>query len=187
MTPADIVVTDLVGKIVEGTLRPSSDLPTHLELYKAFPTIGGVVHTHSAAATAWAQAGRSIPCFGTTHADYFHGDVPITASLSHAAIAGDYERETGLAIARAFVDLDPAAMPAVLVVGHGPFTWGVNASEAAYHAAILEYVAKMATTTLAINSAAEPIDPALLDRHFLRKHGPTAYYGQPARAHASAQ
>jgi L-ribulose-5-phosphate 4-epimerase len=187
MTPADIVVTDLVGKVVEGTLRPSSDLPTHLELYKAFPAIGGVVHTHSAAATAWAQAGRAIPCFGTTHADYFHGDVPVTAPLSHAAIAGDYERETGLAIARAFAGLDPSAMPAVLVVGHGPFTWGIDAAEAAYHAAILEYVARMATMTLGIDAATESIDRALLDRHFLRKHGPKAYYGQPAGAHASAK
>lgn len=184
MTPADIVVTDLVGKVVEGTLRPSSDLPTHLELYRAFPAIGGVVHTHSPAATAWAQAGRPIPCFGTTHADYFHGEVPVTEPLSHAAIAGEYERETGRAIVSAFEHLDPIAVPAVLVVGHGPFAWGASATEAAHHAAILEYVARMATMTLEIDPATKPIDEALLDRHFLRKHGPTAYYGQVTRLHA---
>ncbi|MGA7908254.1 MAG: L-ribulose-5-phosphate 4-epimerase AraD [Candidatus Sulfotelmatobacter sp.] len=174
----DIVVSDLNGKIVDGTLRPSSDLPTHLELYKHFPNIGGVAHTHSEFATAWAQAATPIPCFGTTHADYFHGPVPVTAHLSDDDISSDYEQATGVAICRAFSALDPDAVPAVLVAGHAPFCWGRDAAEAAHHAVILEYVAKMACHTLAINSEASSLPRRLHDKHFLRKHGTTAYYGQ---------
>src|SRR5579864_7664414 len=143
LTADDIVVSDLAGKIVEGTLRPSSDLPTHLELYRRFANIGGVAHTHSEFATAWAQAEKPIPCFGTTHADYFHGPVPVTPRLTHKEIAGDYELETGAAICRTFAKLDPDAIPAVLVAGHAPFCWGSNAAAAAHTAVILEYVAKM--------------------------------------------
>jgi L-ribulose-5-phosphate 4-epimerase len=178
MTPADMVITDLTGKIVEGTLRPSSDLPTHLELYKHFAKIGGVAHTHSEYATAWAQAEREIPCFGTTHADSFHGPVPVTARLSEAQIAGEYELETGLAIVRRFAALDPISIPAALVAGHGPFIWGASASEAAHNSAILEYVARMASHTLALNPETQPLARALHDKHFLRKHGSHAYYGQ---------
>jgi len=186
LTPATIVVTDLDGRVIESNLRPSSDLPTHLEIYKHFPDVGGVAHTHSSAATAWAQAGRPIPCFGTTHADYFHGPVPVTARLSRDGIAGEYERETGLAIARAFTGLDPAAIPAVLVMGHAPFTWGKDAADAVHHAEVLEYVAAMATATVTINPDAAPLDRALHDRHFLRKHGPNAYYGQGAAPRKSS-
>ena len=180
LTPEQIVVTDLDGTIVEGKLRPSSDLPTHLKLYKHFPNIGGVAHTHSEWATAWAQAGRPIPCFGTTHADYFRGPVPVTQSLTADEIAGDYEGATGLAICRTFAQRDPDAIPAVLVAGHGPFCWGPNAAAAVHHAVILEYVARMACGTLAINPEARPIARELHDKHFLRKHGPMAYYGQVA-------
>ena len=178
LTPEQIVITDLSGRVVESNLRPSSDLPTHLEIYKNFPNAGGVAHTHSAAASAWAQAGKPIPCFGTTHADYFHGSIPVTPTLTEAEIEGDYERETGLAIVRAFAKIDPDAIPAVLVNGHAPFTWGADAAEAAHHAEILEYVAAMATDTLAINPDARPLARELHDKHFLRKHGPKAYYGQ---------
>jgi L-ribulose-5-phosphate 4-epimerase len=178
LAPEDIVVTDLNGKIVDGTLRPSSDLPTHLELYKHFPNIGGVAHTHSEFATAWAQAGTPIPCFGTTHADYFHGPIPVTLHLSSDEIAGDYEQTTGLAICRAFAALDPDAIPAVLVAGHAPFCWGRDAAEAAHHAVILEYVAKMACHTLDINAEASSLPRELHDKHFFRKHGGNAYYGQ---------
>jgi L-ribulose-5-phosphate 4-epimerase len=178
MTPADIVITDLAGKIVEGTLRPSSDLATHLELYKHFANIGGVAHTHSEYATAWAQAEREIPCFGTTHADSFHGPVPVTGRLSEEQIAGDYEMETGLAICRRFAEIDPDTIPAALVAGHGPFSWGASATEAAHNSAILEYVARMASHTLAINGETGPLGRALHDKHFLRKHGSHAYYGQ---------
>lgn len=178
LTAEQMVVTDLEGKIVEGRLRPSSDLPTHLELYRHFEKAGGVAHTHSEYATAWAQASTEIPCFGTTHADYFQGPVPVTQPLSAEAIAGDYERETGVAIWRRFEDLDPEAIPAALVAGHGPFCWGANAAEAAHNSAILEYVARMACHTLAINPESRPLMRVLLDRHFLRKHGGKAYYGQ---------
>jgi L-ribulose-5-phosphate 4-epimerase len=178
LTPAQIVISDLGGKIVDGTLRPSSDLATHLELYKHFPNIGGVAHTHSEFATAWAQAEQPIPCFGTTHADYFHGPVPVTERLSAAAIAGDYEQETGLAICRRFADLDPDAIPAVLVAGHAPFCWGPSVGEAAHNAVILEYVARMACHTLAVHAETRPLARELHDRHFLRKHGRNAYYGQ---------
>ena len=182
LTPAQIVISDLTGKIVDGSLRPSSDLATHLELYKHFPNIGGVAHTHSEFATAWAQAEQPIPCFGTTHADYFHGPVPVTERLSASAIAGDYEQETGAAICRRFAGLDPDAIPAVLVAGHAPFCWGPSAAEAAHNAVILEYVARMACHTLSIHAETRPLARELHDKHFLRKHGRNAYYGQPKEA-----
>ncbi len=178
LTPEKIVLTDLEGQVVEGGLRPSSDLDTHLVLYRVFPGIGGVAHTHSRYATAWAQAGREIPCFGTTHADYFHGAIPATGPLTDAEIAGEYETNTGFAIARRFETLDASAIPAVLVSGHGPFTWGRSAADAARNSVLLEEVAAIAWRTLALNPNAAPLSRALLDRHFLRKHGPGAYYGQ---------
>jgi L-ribulose-5-phosphate 4-epimerase len=182
LTPEQIVISDLAGKIVDGNLRPSSDLATHLELYKHFHDIGGVAHTHSEFATAWAQAETPIPCFGTTHADSFHGPIPVTDRLTATEIAGDYELETGKAICRTFMNPsmnhDPNAIPAVLVAGHAPFCWGVNAAEAAHHAVILEYVARMAYHTLSINAASRPLARELHDKHFLRKHGHNAYYGQ---------
>jgi len=178
MTPADLVVTDLAGKIVEGELRPSSDLPTHLALYHAFPAIGGVAHTHSEYATAWAQARRPIPCFGTTHADYFHGPVPVTESMGEPEITSDYELNTGHAIVRAFEKIDYAAIPAVLVANHGPFCWGEDAGAAAHNAASLEAIARMAYFTVCINEGADPLGRTLHDKHYLRKHGSDAYYGQ---------
>ncbi len=181
LTPSTLVVTDLAGRPVEGTLRPSSDLPTHLELYRAFPAIGGVAHTHSRFATAWAQAGREIPCLGTTHADYFPGPVPITRSMTPTEIRGAYETNTGRVIARRFARLDHAATTAVLVHGHGPFAWGASAGDAARTAFVLEELAQLAWLTAAIGPEAGPIGAALRDRHFRRKHGPGAYYGQPAR------
>ena len=178
MTPGDIVVVDLEGRIVEGSLRPSSDLATHLILYRAFPGVGGIVHTHSRNATVWAQASREIPCFGTTHADYFHGPIPVTAHLVASEIEGEYEANTGHAILRRFDGIDPLHMPAVLVAGHAPFTWGESAAEAAYHAVLLEEVALTALQTLAVNPASAPISQTLLDKHFFRKHGRGSYYGQ---------
>ncbi|MCC7157044.1 MAG: L-ribulose-5-phosphate 4-epimerase [Bryobacterales bacterium] len=178
MTAADMVVVDLDGRAVEGDLRPSSDLATHLVLYKAFPAIGGVVHTHSRQATSWAQARREIPCFGTTHADYFYGPVPVTPPLTRDEIESDYEVNTGHVIVRRFRDLDPLAVPAVLVGNHAPFCWGKTVAEAAYMAVVLEEVAAMATQTLIANPNAEPVAQALLDKHYFRKHGATAYYGQ---------
>jgi L-ribulose-5-phosphate 4-epimerase len=163
---------------VETKLRPSSDLATHLELYKHFPNIGGVAHTHSEFATAWAQAETPIPCFGTTHADYFHGPVPVTAFLTPQEIAADYELETGKAICRTFAKLDPDSIPAILVAGHAPFCWGPTTADAAHNAVILEYVARMASHTLLINAESRPLARALHDKHFLRKHGRNAYYGQ---------
>lgn len=179
MKPGDLVVTDLKGKIVEGKLRPSSDLPTHLVLYKDFPGIGGVSHTHSEYATAWAQARRPIPCFGTTHADTFHGPVPVTADLKDEEITEDYEANTGHAIVRAFRDMDYAAIPGVLVANHAPFAWGTDPMASAHNAAVLEFVARMAYFTLGINAEAGAIGRSLHDKHFLRKHGKDAYYGQP--------
>jgi L-ribulose-5-phosphate 4-epimerase len=176
----DIVITDLNGKRIEGALRPSSDLDTHLELYLGFSSIGGVVHTHSEFATAWAQAMQPIPCFGTTHADYFFGEVPVTAPLQSDEIAVDYEKNTGAAILRRFAELDPESAPAVLVAGHGPFTWGASAADAAHHAVILESIARMAYYTGNLSASASPISNELLSKHFLRKHGNTAYYGQGA-------
>jgi L-ribulose-5-phosphate 4-epimerase len=178
LTPAHMVVSDLEGTIVEGKLRPSSDLATHLELYRRFPNIGGVAHTHSEFATSWAQAETPIPCFGTTHADYFHGPVPVTEPLTAAQIAGDYELETGKAICRTFQKLDPDSVPAVLVAGHAPFCWGPSAAAAVHNAVIVEYVAKMACHTLLINAESRPLARELHDKHFLRKHGKNAYYGQ---------
>jgi L-ribulose-5-phosphate 4-epimerase len=165
--------------VVEGKLRPSSDLPTHLVLYKAFPAIGGISHTHSEYATAWAQARRPIPCFGTTHADYFHGPVPVTEELKHADISSDYEENTGHGIVRTFVGLDSSAVPAVLVANHGAFTWGPDVATSAHNAVILESIARMAYFTLRINPQADDIGRSLHDKHFLRKHGKDAYYGQP--------
>jgi L-ribulose-5-phosphate 4-epimerase len=185
MRPSDLVVVDLDGRLVEGDLRPSSDLPTHLVLYRAFPRIGGVVHTHSRCATAWAQAARELPCFGTTHADYFHGSVPVTKPMRAGEIRSDYEANTGRAILRRFARLDPMEMPAVLVSGHGPFTWGRTATEAASNAVILEEVARVALHTLLIRPEARAISSTLLDKHFYRKHGPGASYGQ-AKKRASS-
>ena len=178
MREEDLVVTDLDGRIVEGELRPSSDLPTHLVLYNAFSSIGGVVHTHSHYATVWAQAGREIPCMGTTHADYFRGPVPITDILEEGEITSEYEANTGHAIVRRFRDLDPDEMPATLVAGHASFCWGPTVSDAVHTAELLETVAHMAYDTASINPSASPISNHLLDKHFLRKHGAQAYYGQ---------
>jgi L-ribulose-5-phosphate 4-epimerase len=181
MKPEDLVVVDLDGKIVEGNLRPSSDLPTHLVLYKSFASIGGVAHTHSRSATSWAQAQRAIPCFGTTHADYFHGAVPVTRPLSSREIREDYELNTGLAIVRAIGRQEPLHVPGVLVAGHAPFCWGKTAADAAQNAVLVEEIATMALQTLAANSKARPISKVLHEKHFFRKHGPGAYYGQKQR------
>ena len=178
LKPEDLVVVDLQGKMIEGSLRPSSDLPTHLILYRAFARIGGIAHTHSAAATAWSQAQKEIPCFGTTHADYFRGPVPVTKPLTSAQIRSDYEANTGHAIVRRFKNLDPLHFPAVLVAGHAPFCWGKSASEAAHIAVVLEEIARMAFQTIAANAKARPISKHLHEKHFLRKHGGKAYYGQ---------
>jgi L-ribulose-5-phosphate 4-epimerase len=181
MRREDLVVTDLAGKVVEGELRPSSDLPTHLVLYKTFPHIGGIAHSHSEFATAWAQARRPIPCFGTTHADYFHGSIPVTEPMSAVEIESEYEKNTGDVIVRAFASLDPAAIPGVLVANHGPFAWGADAAAAAHNAAMLEAAAHMAWLTISIHKEAEPIGSSLHDKHFLRKHGAKAYYGQKGK------
>jgi L-ribulose-5-phosphate 4-epimerase len=178
MKPSDFVIVDLDGKPVEGTLRPSSDLPTHLVLYRAFSEIGGVVHTHSRFATAWAQARREIPCLGTTHADYFNGPVPVTCDLTKEEIEEDYETNTGHAIVRRFEAIDPLEVPAALVASHAPFCWGKTVADAAHVAVILEEVAAMAWQTIAINPDAARISETLLSRHFYRKHGGSAYYGQ---------
>jgi L-ribulose-5-phosphate 4-epimerase len=178
MKPEDLVVTDLNGNIVEGGLRPSSDLPTHLVLYQAFPGIGGVAHTHSEYATAWAQARRPIPCFGTTHADYFHGPVPVTDTMADSEIASEYEKNTGHAIVRSFTHGNYTAIPAVLVANHGPFTWGSNPKAATHNAVILEAVARTAYFTIDICHDASAIGRGLHDKHYLRKHGKDAYYGQ---------
>ncbi len=178
LRPADMVVVDLDGRIVEGKLRPSSDAPTHLELYRAFSQAGGIVHAHSLYATMFAQAGRAIPCLGTTHADYFNGPVPVTRSLTAREVAKDYEAATGRVIAERFRGLKPAEMPAVLVAGHGPFAWGATVEEAVRHALILERIARMAWGTMALTGKARMLPGYLLRRHFHRKHGPDAYYGQ---------
>jgi L-ribulose-5-phosphate 4-epimerase len=178
MTPQDLVVTDLDGRTVEGSLRPSSDLPTHLALYRSFPAIGGVVHTHSVCATAWAQGQREIPCLGTTHADYFRGPIPVTEELTAAEIENDYEWNTGQSIVRRFAGRDPLEIPAVLVAGHGPFTWGPSAAQAAHNAVILEYLARMTLFTLGVQMEAEELPAFHRDKHFFRKHGATATYGQ---------
>jgi L-ribulose-5-phosphate 4-epimerase len=180
MAPADMVVTDLDGKVISShsKLRPSSDLATHLLLYKEFPAIGGVVHTHSEFATAWAQAGREIPAYGTTHADYFYGPVPVTEALTAEEIGGDYVHNTGVAITRRFQSLDPHAVPAVLVAGHAPFCWGGTPLDAAHNAAVLETVARMAYYTATLRPSGAGVSQALLDRHYFRKHGANATYGQ---------
>jgi len=175
---SDMVVTNLEGKIVEGKLRSSSDLPTHLVLYKAFLNIGGVAHTHSEFATAWAQAGRPIPCLGTTHADTFYGSVPVTDSLAPGEIENNYEENTGHIIVRAFKKINPDSVPGVLVRSHGPFCWGATAEIAAHNASILEAVARIAYYTVGLAAAAEPISKFLHDKHYLRKHGAGRYYGQ---------
>ncbi len=178
LTADDIVVVDLAGNVVEGALRPSSDLPTHLVLYRAFPSIGGIVHAHSPKAVAWAQAGREIPPFGTTHADHFHGTVPCTRALWKGEVSANYERNTGLAIVERFRDIDAEEIPGVLVSGHGPFSWGPTPEKAVENAVALEHVAGMALDTLALNPGAVTMPQHLLDRHFSRKHGPCASYGQ---------
>ncbi len=178
LRPRDMVVADLDGAVVEGALNPSSDLPTHLVVYRSFAGVGGVAHTHSRYATAWAQAGKEIPCYGTTHADYFHGSVPITDPMKPHEIENEYELNTGAMIARRFGNLDPRELPAVLVNGHGPFCWGTNVSAAAHTAWLLEEVARIAYYTQVLNPSAVAISQALHDKHFLRKHGPAAYYGQ---------
>jgi L-ribulose-5-phosphate 4-epimerase len=182
MKPEHMVVVDLAtGKVVAGKLNPSSDTATHLELYRAFPGIGGVVHTHSLYATAWAQARQTIPSYGTTQADYWYGDVPCTRLLTPKEIKSDYELNTGRVIVETFHDLDPLQHPAVLVASHGPFTWGKDAHAAVRNAVVLEFVARLASETLRINPRTKPMQGVLLDKHFLRKHGPGAYYGQKSQ------
>jgi len=181
MKPRDLVISDMEGRIVEGDLRPSSDLPTHLAIYRAFPEVGGVAHTHSTHATAWAQAQREIPCLGTTHADYFRGPVPVTEPLEPAEIESEYEANTGHAIARRFAALDPSEMRAVLVAGHAPFCWGATPAEAAHIAVVLEEIARMAFESATLNPAVRPLPDVLRDKHFLRKQGPAAYYGQAGK------
>jgi L-ribulose-5-phosphate 4-epimerase len=184
LRPEQLVVVSLdSGEVVEGDMRPSSDTPTHLRLYRAFPEIGGVVHTHSSSATAWAQAGRSIPALGTTHADHFHGAVPVTRQMTESEVAGEYEAETGAVIVETLerLGLSAGEMPAALVASHGPFTWGRDAQEASDNATALEAVATMAIQTFALDPQAKPMPQYLLERHFRRKHGPNAYYGQGRR------
>jgi L-ribulose-5-phosphate 4-epimerase len=180
LTAADLVVTDLDGNLVEGHLRASSDLETHAVLYREFPEIGGVVHTHSEFATAWAQACRPIPCLGTTHADYFHGPVPVTEALTPEEVSSGYVRNTGAVLVRCFrsANLDPVAIPGALVAGHAPFAWGKTPAEAVEHADVLEYVARLAFRTVTLNNAACPIPSHVSEHHYQRKHGPRATYGQ---------
>ncbi|HNS19804.1 MAG TPA: L-ribulose-5-phosphate 4-epimerase [Sedimentisphaerales bacterium] len=178
MRPEDIVLVDLDGRVVEGKLKPSSDTPTHVELYKSFEKVGGICHTHSMYATMWAQARCAIPCFGTTHADGFYGPVPVTDPMTDEEVAGPYEENTGKVIIRRFAGADPMQIPAVLVANHGPFTWGATPEKAVENAVVLEQVAKMAFGTILVNPQQQPISQALLDRHYLRKHGKGAYYGQ---------
>lgn len=177
MKASDMVVVNLDGEVVEGKLKPSSDTPTHLVLYRKFQNIGGVVHTHSEWATSWAQAGKGIPAIGTTHADYFYGEIPCTRKMTKAEIEGEYEKETGNVIVERFKDLNPDMIPGVLVNNHGPFSWGKNADDAVHNAVVMEEVAKMTFRSLTLNPKTV-MDKALLDKHFLRKHGKNAYYGQ---------
>ena len=178
MTMKDMVVVDLDGNMVEGKWKPSSDTPTHVELYKAFPTIGGIVHTHSRWATTFAQAGRGIPAMGTTQADYFYGEIPCTRPMTDAEIRGEYEKETGKVIVETFAKLDPAAIPGVLVYSHGPFAWGVDPMNAVHNAVVMEEVAFMDWHAMLLNPDLGPMQQTLLDKHYLRKHGKNAYYGQ---------
>lgn len=178
MTLEDLVVVDLEGRIVEGKWKPSSDTPTHLELYKAFPKCGGIVHTHSRWATTFAQAGMDIPAMGTTHGDYFYGPIPCTRPMTEEEIRGEYEKQTGLVIVETFRDKDPAAIPGVNVYSHGPFAWGTDALNAVHNAVVMEEVAFMDWHAMMINPALGPMQQTLLDKHYLRKHGPGAYYGQ---------
>lgn len=178
LTPDKIVLLDIKGNIIEGDFNPSSDTPTHLELYRSFDSVGGICHTHSINATMWAQACREIPCFGTTHADYFYGPVPVTDKMTKAEIKTDYELNTGRVIVRRFEGLEPMQTPVVLVAGHGPFTWGKDAAGAVESAVVLEEIAKIALGTIAINPKQKQISKALLNKHYLRKHGKDAYYGQ---------
>ena len=180
LSPEDMVVVDLNGNVVEGKYKPSSDTATHIELYKRYEEIGGIVHTHSPEATSWAQAGRSIPLYGTTHADYFFGEIPCARSLTDEEIAGNYEQNTGKVIIETFDEkgLNPMYTPAVLCVNHGPFTWGKDAGQAVYNAVVLEEVAKMATRTELINPNVKPAPDSIRNKHFYRKHGANAYYGQ---------
>ncbi len=178
LTPDDMVVMDLCGKVVEGKYKPSSDAKTHLALYNAFETIGGVVHTHSTHATALAQAGVPIMPLGTTHADYFYGEIPLTRDMTEAEIKGDYELETGNVIIETFKDLNPAYVPGVLVKSHGPFSWGKDAVDAVHNAVVMEEVSRMLIYARIVNESLKPMDQNLLDKHFLRKHGKNAYYGQ---------
>jgi len=178
LTPDHMVIVDLSGNVIEGDYKPSSDTATHLKLYDAFPDVGGIVHTHSNWATVFAQAGKPIPAYGTTHADYFYGDIPCTRALTDEEINTAYEFETGNVIAETFTGIDPLAMPAVIVKNHGAFAWGISADEAVYHAACLEEVARMAYHTKKLNPQIKPVSKTLLDRHYLRKNGPLATYGQ---------
>ena len=180
LKPEDMVVVDLDGKVVEGNLNPSSDTPTHIELYKKFPETGGIVHTHSTNATIWAQSGRDIPAYGTTHGDYFYGAIPCTRKMTPEEIAGEYEKETGTVIIETFEkrNINPKFVPAVIVHSHGPFTWGKDAAEAVHNSIVLEELAKMAMFTEQVNKDVKPMQQELLDKHFLRKHGENAYYGQ---------
>ena len=180
LKPEDLVVVSLDNKVVEGKLNPSSDTKTHLELYKAFPQLGGIVHTHSPYAVGWAQAGEDIPCYGTTHADYFYGPVPCARHLTPAELDEDYEKGTGTVIIEEFTkrQLDPVAVPGVICHSHGPFAWGKDAVQAVYHAVVLEEVAKMATFTRMVNPNAAPAPQHVVNKHYMRKHGPNAYYGQ---------
>jgi L-ribulose-5-phosphate 4-epimerase len=179
MMPKHMVVVSLQnGKVVEGRLKPSSDTATHLVLYRAFPSISGIVHTHSLYATAWAQAKKGLPAYGTTQADYWHGEVPCTRLLTTAELQSDYEANTGHIIVERFKQLDPSEHPAVLVASHGPFAWGKNVADAVHNAEVLEFIARLASETLCLNPKIKPMPPALLDKHFLRKHGAHATYGQ---------
>ena len=180
LKPQDMVVMDLEGNKIEGKLNPSSDTKTHLELYKAFAALGGIVHTHSPHAVGWAQARRDIPCYGTTHADYFYGSIPCARHLTQAELEEDYEKNTGIIIVDTFRErcIEPSAVPGVVCASHGPFTWGRDAAQAVYHAVVLEEVAKMAILTRQVRPAASPAPQRIQDKHFMRKHGPNAYYGQ---------
>lgn len=181
LSPDQMVVLDLDGKVVEGDLRPSSDTPTHLYLYRHFQNIGGVVHNHSPAATAWAQANQGIPCYGTTHADYFYGEIPCTRTMTKEEIEGEYEHQTGKVIVERFLNINYEYVPAVLVANHAPFTWGKNPFDAVHNSVVLEEVAKMALSAKQLNPNIQSISQELLDKHFLRKHGKNAYYGQNGR------